>query len=228
MTNNNNQFTNKDRTFLSFLDSEDDNLLNAIIQARLGGSPDFNALIKNMLMREEEKKINKPKIEKTEKIDKIEKIENAKKEDFSCFDKQTTETVWDFTTSQLFDSIPSYEQFKFARETDPEVDKDELNNKVNFIVQYAFKTFVNKLNMLMNSTSSSIVITLQPPKYRGNEKRKYDVVLNRMAHEQAIQNICSGLSSKGFHEIQVNHESTSQEINGEEFVIDTYTISVEV
>lgn len=113
----------------------------------------------------------------------------------------------DSETNALKDSIKSYNDFSSSRiSVSDSLDKEELSNKVNYILQYFFSQFADKLeDARKNGITKTITINLEVPIYRKNEGTSYKVVMNVEAHKKAVKMIHNFLTNKGYQKHNIVH-----------------------
>lgn len=90
---------------------------------------------------------------------------------------------------------------------------DELNDKVNYILQYFFTTFGGMLeNSMYDHSVTEIKITLEVPSYTESKAHTYTVVMNQVAHKKAVKMITDILNSKGYTNFKLTHSTSKNKI----------------
>lgn len=126
----------------------------------------------------------------------------------SQFDDITTTGIKaDQETSLMKDKIPTYNNFNAGRVSAFDaLDSEELNSKVNYILQYFFSRLSSKLDEASKDKATNmIVINLEVPIYKKNEENSYKVTMNVEAHKKAVKMIHNFLTNKGYQKHNINH-----------------------
>ncbi len=129
-------------------------------------------------------------------------------------DVDTNHITCDINTENLIEKLVDYNTYQNQR-TDIEstLNADELNDKVNYILQYFFTTFGGMLETSRYDHSvTEVKINLEVPSYNEDKAHTYTVIMNQVAHKKAVKMISNILSSKGYTNFKLTHSISKNKI----------------
>lgn len=129
-------------------------------------------------------------------------------------DVDTDHITCDISTENLIEKLVDYNTYQNQRiDIESTLNADELNDKVNYILQYFFTTFGEILEKSRYDHSvTEVKINLEVPSYNENKAHTYTVIMNQVAHKKAVKMISDILSSKGYTNFKLTHSISKNSI----------------
>lgn len=122
----------------------------------------------------------------------------------------TSNITFDVHTLDCMDHLKNYAEFDTERnDIESTLNSHELNDKINYILQFFFESFSKNLNeAIYNKSAKEIETVLEIPVYEEKEGNTYRIVMNQVAHKKAVKVICDTLQSKGFCKVDIKYNVT--------------------